>query len=410
LPTATLLPVIDLNYTLEQISMAADPIRFDDQTVDGYTFSNSTYVTRYPRGMEFTVTVTVPADRSILGVTLFYEAAGGGRSRVAAEPTANENEWRAIAFDTGGLPPWQRMNITWRVSDDAGNAIETAPVAVLYIDATREWWRIESQDVIVYWFDFPEQLGIEVVTAMAQVRDRYEKGFGGLLPYKPTVIIFPPGDSIGEFEPGGINNPRTTGQASADTQSAVLRVRGLEIEEIRQDCIWNEPRDLAWQMRFAASVATHEVAHLYQYEFYGGRGPAWWIEGEATFFETDSGLFDQRMRWLAERQDLPTLQGTGPSGMVGTPALDGCTHLGYEMGTSFINWLTNSYGGYEGHQQIVELLARNATLPQALEQVTGVSFVELERQWRVYVGLNPEPVIPTPEGYRFPASPTPFGQ
>lgn len=411
LPTATFLPVDDLDYTLEKIAMTADLIVFDDQTVDGYTFTNFTYVTRYPTGMEFTATITPPEGREILGVNLLHVSAGGGRGRAPADLTENENEWQAVAFDTGGLPPWQRFSVSFRVSDDSGASIETAPVDVIYIDPTREWWRVESQDVIAYWFDFEEQLGIEVVTAMAQVRDKYEKGFGGLLPFKPTVVIFPPGDSIGEFEPGGVGNPRTTGQASSDTQSAVLRVRGLEIEDIRVDCVWNEPRDVAWQMRFAASVATHEVAHLYQFEFFGGRGPAWWIEGQASFFETDSGLFDQRMRRLAEMGvDLATLQGQGPSGMVGTPAQDGCTHLGYEMGTSFINWLVNTYGGYEAHLQIVELMDSNVGLPEALEQVTGVSFLDLERQWRTYIGLNPDPVvIPTLE-YQFPASPTPFGQ
>lgn len=411
LPTATFLPVENLEYTLETVALTADPIVFDDQTVDGYVFSNMTYVTQYPQGMQFTATITPPEGREILAVNVMYESAGGGRGRAQADLTANPNEWQGVPFDRGGLPPWQKFKITFRVSDDSGASIETAPVDVVYIDPTREWYRVESQDIIAYWFDFPEELGVEVVTAFVQVRDKYEKGFGGLLPFKPIVVIFPPGDSIGEFEPGGIANPRTTGQASNDTQSAVLRVRGLEIEEIRKDCIWNEPRDLAWQMRFAASVATHEVAHLYQYEFFGGRGPAWWIEGQATFFETDSGLFDQRMRHLAELGvDLATLQDQGPSGMVGSPAADGCTHLGYEMGTSFINWLVNTYGGYDMHRQIVELMDSNVSLQDALEQVTGAAFLDLERQWRTYIGLNPDPVIiPTLE-YQFPATPTPFGQ
>ncbi|MBI5929352.1 MAG: hypothetical protein HY862_08595 [Chloroflexi bacterium] len=411
LPTATFLPVEDLEYSLETVAMTADPILFDDQTVEGYTFSSVTYVTKYPHGMQFTATITPPEGHAILGVNVMYESAGGGKGRAQADLTANPNEWQGIPFDRGGLPPWQKFKVWFRVSDDAGTSIETTPVEVVYIDPTREWHRIESQDVIAYWFDFPEQLGVEVVTALAQVRDKYEKGFGGLLPFKPIVVIFPPGDSIGEFEPGGIANPRTTGQASDDTQSVVLRVRGLEIEEIRKDCIWNEPRDLQWQMRFAASVATHEVAHLYQFQFYDGRGPAWWIEGDATFFETDSGPFDQRMRHLAEMGvDLATLQDQGPSGMVGSPAQDGCTHLGYEMGTSFINWLVNTYGGYEVHRQIIELMDSNVSLPEALEQVTGITFLDLERQWRTYIGLNPEPVIiPTLE-YQFPATSTPFGQ
>jgi hypothetical protein len=187
-------------------------------------------------------------------------------------------------------------------------------------------------------------------------------------------------------------------------------VRGLEIEDVRENCIWNEERDLEWQMRFAAAVATHEVAHLYQFAF-GSRGPTWWIEGQAYFFMLEMGPVDQRLQNLAMMgEDLSTLQGPGPSGQAGTPAIDGCTHLGYEMGASFINWVVNTYGGFEAHQQIVDLLSSNVTLPNAFEQVTGVDFLSLEQQWREYIGLNPEPFVPTQPPIRFPPTVTPFGQ
>jgi hypothetical protein len=397
LPTATFLPTDNLEYTIELIQAEHAVQVFPDETIDGFSIQNLSYISRYPAGLEFKLTILPPDGEEIAAVTLLYEFAGGARGRIQAQPTAVENEWIGVPFDTHGLPPWQVMDVNFRISTISGLSVETTPVMVEYYDPTRPWWRAESQDAIVYWFDFPRELGDEVMKAIAAVRGKYEAGFGGLLSYRPRVIIFPPGDAIGEYQAGGQNNPRTTGSANNTTQSAVLRVRGLEIEDIRKDCIWNEPRDLNWQMRFAASVTTHEIAHLYQYEFFNATGPAWWIEGQATFFELDSGPFDARMRHLATYEDLSTLQGQGPSGMVGTPASDGCTHLGYEMGTSFINWLVNSYGGYDTHRQIVELMARNISLDAALEQVTGISFIELEKQWRAYLGLNPEPVIiPTP--------------
>ncbi len=404
LPTATFLPVDDLEYTIEEVVASSDPINFDDQEIGGFSFTNFTYESLYPRGLDFKVTITPPTDEEIIAVTLYYEFSGGARSREQAVQTDSDGEWQAVPYATGGLPPWQFMSVSFRVATASGLSIDTEPVTVQYHDATRSWWRAESADAVVYWFDFPEEFGDVLMKGIAAVQDKYEKGFGGRLSYRPIVIIFPPGDIIGEYRAGGQNNPRTTGSASRATQSAVLRIRGLEIEEIRQDCIWNEPRDLEWQMEYSMSVATHEIAHLYQYEFFNGAGPAWWIEGQATFFEWDSGPFDDRMRNLAQTQDLATLQGSGPSGMVGTPASDGCTHLGYEMGTSFINWFVNTYGGYEAHRQVVELMDSNVLLADALEQVTGVAFTELEKQWREYIGLNPEPFIrPTPT---FPSFPT----
>ncbi|MCB9436003.1 MAG: hypothetical protein H6673_03305 [Anaerolineales bacterium] len=412
-PTSTYLPIpSDFTYTFDTVQMTADPIVYDDQTVDGFTFTDFTYTTRYPLGLDFTVKITPPPDftEDIVSVSLMYRFAAGSQGRARAQEI-DDGRWQAVPYDTRGLAPWMTMDVVWRVAYGETGVAETTPVHVQYIDPTRTWSRIESEDVIVYWYDFPDEFGEVLADAFVSVRDRFIQGFGDLLPFKPTVIIFPPGDAMGEFQAGGQINPRTTGQANGETYSAVLRVRGLEIEDIRTECIWNEPRDLEWQMRYAASVATHEVAHLYQYA-YGSRGPAWWIEGEATFFELEMGPVDERLRHLVTvlDQDLATLQGQGPSGQVGTPALDGCTHLGYDMGASFINWLVTTHGGYATHLKIVELTAANTILDQAIERATGVPFSELEYQWRQYLGLTTEAYVPPTLGYQPPPSPTPFGQ
>lgn len=414
MPTSTYFPIpADFSYTFDKVQMTDDPIVFEDQDIDGFIFTDFTYITRYPMGLDFTVKIAPPADlgENIVSVNLVYRFPAGTQGRVRAQKI-DEEVWQAVPYDTRGLPPWMTMNVVWRVAYGETGVVETAPVSVPYIDPTRTWSRIESEDVIIYWFDFPDEFGEILAHAFVHVRDRFIQGFGSVLPFKPTVIIFPPGDSMGEFQSGGQINPRTTGQANNDTYSAVLRVRGLEIEDIRKDCIWNEERNLDWQMRFAASVATHEVAHLYQYAFYGARGPAWWTEGQATFFELEMGPVDERLRHLVTvlEQDLSTLQGMGPSGEVGTPAIDGCTHLGYEMGASFINWLINTHGGYVAHQEIVRLTRANTVLDQAIEIATGIPFAELENQWRQYIGLTTEAFVPPTQSYQFPPSPTPFGQ
>lgn len=410
LPSPTYLPISeDFSYSLERVSYTDDPIRFEDQSIDGFSFTDLTYITQYPAGLAFSAVISVPDNVEIASVNLIYRFPAGTQGRALA--TYEDGIWRATPYETRGLPPWMTMNIVWRVSYGDTGVVETEPVEVQYIDPTREWFRVESEDVIVYWFDFNEEFGEVVAEAFAQVRGRYIETFREPLPFKPTVVIFPPGDLLGEFRSGGQINPRTTGFANSDSYAAVLRIRGLEIEDIRSECIWNEPRDVEWQMRYSASVATHEVAHLYQYaNGVAGRSPAWWVEGQATYLELEMGPVDARLRNLAQMgEDLATLQGSGPSGMVGTPAIDGCTHLGYEIGASFINWLVNNYGA-ETHAQIVDLIARNTVLGDAIEIATGQSFAELESEWRRYIGLNPEPVIPPTQAFQFPPTPTPFGQ
>lgn len=408
-PTPTYAPIPDdFTYTVETVSFTDEPIAFEDQVIDGFSVTDFTYMTRYPRGLEFSVRIAVPDDVDIASVNAVYRFPAGTQGRVRAEYLPEQDLWTATAYDRGGLPPWMTMDVTWRIAYGADGLVETEPVNVQYIDPTRAWFRMESEDAIVYWFDFSEELGAVVAESFVKVRPRYLEAFREFLPFKPTVVIFPPGETIAESRVNGQLNPLTTGFAIRDNYAAVLRIRGLEIEELRRECIWNEPRDEEWQMRFAASVATHEVAHLYQFAF-GSIGPGWWSEGQATYLELEMGPVEERLRALvASGEDLMTFQGPGPSPMVSRAASDGCTHLGYEMGAHFINYIVNRFGG-EAHAAIVDNLLL-MTLEDAIEAATGETLLQLERDWRTYLGVNPEPNIPPTMEMVFPPTSTPFGQ
>jgi hypothetical protein len=79
------------------------------------------------------------------------------------------------------------------------------------------------------------------------------------------------------------------------------------------------------------------------------------------------------------------------------------------MGTSFYNFMYGTYG-LEGIGQWHELLGNNLRMDDALVQVTGKTLAELERDWRIYLGLVPDPYVRPTEPYAFPPTVTPFGQ
>jgi hypothetical protein len=73
--------------------------------------------------------------------------------------------------------------------------------------------------------------------------------------------------------------------------------------------------------------------------------------------------------------DFPTLQGTGPGGGALTAAEDGCTHLIYDMGASFMSWLVETHGGMDTYRAIVEAMRGGYTVAEALEKATGQPFL-----------------------------------
>ena len=172
-------------------------------------------------------------------------------------------------------------------------------------------------------------------------------------------------------------------------------MRTLEPAAIRANCIWNpENPDVEFQMKQAASTTVHEVAHLYQ-DAVGVGGPSWWVEGQATFFETfEEYPVHDRLRKLAELRggDFPTFQGQGPNaGGALTADEDGCTHLIYDMGASFMQWIVATQGGMDTYRAIVDEMSTGILLADALEAATGIPMVDLENEWRAFLGVEPIP-------------------
>jgi hypothetical protein len=386
----------DDTYTVTIVGGVDEPQSYEDQSIDGFTITDFSYRSLYPGGMEFKATITPPEGVSINQVTLFYTFATGKGGRIQAELGDNPNEWIAIPYEARGLPPWHEIDAYWGIRAADGITVDSSPVHAVYYDASREWFRAESDDVLVYWYGMPEELGKYVIDAMAQNREKYIAGFGDVLPYRPMAVIFPPGPDWNEYKgDSSIDDTEFgfTGTIIPEAASTIQRVRTLEPAAIRKDCIWNPQNPtVEYQMNMAASTVTHEVAHIYQEEFGVNRGPSWWIEGQATFFETfEEYPVHERISKLAQLTDgpFPTLQ--DPSLSRGTQITyeDGCTHRGYDMGASFMKWLTEDYGDMEMYNAIVQEVKRGTTVEDALQVVTGKTFLELENEWRAFLGIPP---------------------
>jgi hypothetical protein len=331
-------------------------------------------------------------------ISLPYTFSNRGLKGNPAEirPGSAPNEWVAILYELRGMTPWHELEARWEIRTQDGATIESEPLRTVYGDPTREWFRAESEDIVVYWFGVADQLGRYVINAMAANREKYHAGFGIALPYRPVAIIYPPGGLWNEYKGRATVDDTdfgSTGTIIRETGSTIQRVRTLEPAAIRQNCIWN-PQDPGEEFQFnqAASTTVHEVAHLYQ-DALGLNGPSWWIEGQATFFETFAEYpVHDRLRKLAElRGSFPSFQGEGPGGGAYTAAEDGCTHLIYDMGSSFMLWLADTHGGLDMYRQIVDQMSAGNTLEVSLQNVTGQSLLDLENEWRAFLG---QPEVP----------------
>jgi hypothetical protein len=392
---------------VEKVGGTLETLTFEGETIDGVTIGETQATSEYPDGATFVV--DIEAEEEIDRVTLFVRYPHNSGLRSIATPTGNENEWQAVIYDRPGQPPWQEMDFYWSVTLADGSFVESSAHQFVYSDPTREWYRSATPLLKLYWFGEDESFGQVAQEAMYAVRERHEIAFGGGLGYTPIAVLFPDLESFSEFRSGGTaGSARLAGFTSNDLGMTVQRF--TRSSGISSCPIYPVPEERTDEFVYnsAATTISHEVTHLYQYEN-NLTGPIWFQEGGATWFSYNP--FRGREEGLRDRgpnDDLPTLQGYGPSSSSFTPS--GCNALVYWMGTSFYQYLYGAYG-LDAIAEWHDLLRTNTLMDNAMQQAFGKGFAELEMDWRQYLGLPRQAATPIPtEPYRFPPTMTPFGQ
>ncbi|NDJ78934.1 MAG: hypothetical protein GYB65_22005 [Chloroflexi bacterium] len=345
-----------------------------------WTVGEITFTSNFPAGFSFTAEISSGAGPIERGRVIWSHAPGTQRSRpieVDADTGLVRSAWDAT--DADAVPPWVGVTYYFDVGDAAGNSFQTEPQFAEYEDTSREWVRTEGEDIIVFAYNLPPDVGPMTVEAMAQQRETYRGAWGELLPYTPRAILF--GDRAAYLEwqitPA---NPRSIGTTRSDWGSTVQVVSGGNVYDL------------------AYGTVLHEVGHLYQSE-YTIMAVDWFNEGNATFFELNQQYdYERRVRLMAANGTLPTiLQGTGPS-IRGQNGRDG-----YDIGYTFWKWWTDTYG-LEGHRELIDLLDLGVGRIEAIETVSGMSAAQVEQEWRIWLGASPIPptLIPTPTTYFVP--------
>lgn len=362
-----------------------------------WTINSNEFTSNFPQGFDFTIDAQSSAGQ-IVSATAYWRHTPSQIKRADLKVDSSgpiTASWHPTLGDS--VPQWVQVEHWWVLKDEKGNFYETDHKVDLYEDNTHNWKQAESEDVIVYWEEgIPDQVGQDTLDAMKKRREFYRQNWGKLLDYRPRVIIYADFQSFDEWDLG--IDPPTNGSPT---------IVGLTSPE------WGGTAQVYIKKYGTKGVAygtvLHEVGHLYQFATGGTTGlPGWLYEGDASYFELIPDYdYVQRARDMAAEGRLPTLQGAGPA-IFGQNARDG-----YDIGYAFFRWLAETYGK-GAHLQLWTLLARGKTSTQALETVTGKKFVDMEIDFRTWLGAkNPIPptLFPTrtpepTEPYDFPPTPT----
>lgn len=375
-----------------------------------WTLTDSTFTSNYPDGFQFEAFAKSSAGE-LVSVSIYYShtpnSDDDARERGEVDPETGKVTVIVDGREADDIPPWVAINYRWRLLDSAGTVYWSDWfVGNEYSDRTHQWERRESEDLIIFIQEgFPEKAVDMAFDAMAEARPLYIEAFGRLLSYKPRMMLFAGKDAFEEwrspeYELRGID---FIGQASGYWGAFIQLIYGDDLED------------------FAYGTVIHEIGHLYQDDLYEFRAPSWWIEGNATYLELHQQYdYEARIRDAVQFMQLGSIF-TENGVDIFADGPDGRGRWGYDLGYTFNKWLIDTYG-WEAHRELIALLAVPENLPayevddhfeQSLEQVLDLPIFEIESLWREWLGISEAvpTLLPTPTiEFRFPASPTPFGQ
>ncbi len=337
---------------------------------------NSTFESNFPNGFTFTLEATSTGGKIVSAAAIWRHSPVSSRTRRIATIDESGTQMTAVWERAPGdaVPQWAGVEYWWLLQDEAGNLYETPRQYAEYADNTRNWKRMESDDIIIFWQEgVPDSIGPMTIAAMERQRPFFEANWANPLGYKPRAIIYANFETWGEWSPGRgtvgggivvVGQTSQTWGATAQVYDPIIQ----PVEEVANDTV------------------LHEVAHLYQYANGGTAGLRWFIEGNATFFELTSGpRIEQRVRRWAQAGTLPSLQEQGPGG-----------REAYDVGYMFWVWLTETYGA-NAHRRVWEFIRSGRTQRAALEAITNLGFVEMETAFRTWLGaINAEAPTPLP--------------
>ena len=152
IPTPTPHPVENISYELTVVGGESVTLTSPGIEADGITVGETSFTSMYPRGIELTISAE-SENGDIQDVILFIELVNGSNTRFNAEYDGERDVWVAHPWQDGdGQPGWTPFEYFWRVRDETDVSVETEPVHGDYSDPNREWFRVETDDIIMYWF------------------------------------------------------------------------------------------------------------------------------------------------------------------------------------------------------------------------------------------------------------------
>jgi hypothetical protein len=335
-----------------------------------WTVKQMALASKYPKGFDFVLDASSDAGKITIAKVNWRHSTGKPISLMVFPDQSGKyvGHWAPNIYQD--LPQWVGIDYWWTLTDEHGNVFETEHGYSEYVDNTRKWKRLVSEDAVIHWeASLPADVGPQIAAALKDHREKYQQAWGKLLNYKPHIIIYASYKPWQEWSPA--IDPTTLEGETSPYWGATIQIYHSEMKDATK--------------YLAFGVVLHEVEHLYQQTFTPFDTylkQVWFFEGDASYME-EYPQYDyvKRVKAMAAAGTLPFLQKEAALRMQDDP------RLAYDVGCAVWQYVEATYGP-DMHRKIWETVRKGIPIDQAIKLATGDDFAVMEKGFRKWLGAS----------------------
>ena len=331
--------------------------------IPGLAVARNEATVEFPEGITFAL--DAESNDPVANLELLYRAPGLETFSVELPPfTAGSTELdieHPIDLRSGELPAGVDVQYRWRITDEDGDVVETPEQTLSWFDDRYEWTPLSGPNVTVNAYDADPDFQQAILDAAERTITSLAESYGAEMEQPVRVWVYADKDHLyGALAPN--SEPWIAGAAYPGLHVIMAVLPPGDYDE-------------------AGRVVPHEISHqvLHQATENAFNSPPQWLdEGLATYWqETGRDRFYSYALELAATGEVPplrTLNGTFPY------ERDGAT-AAYAYSLTAVMYILDTWGD-EGMSKLLATFSEGITYEDAIQQGLGISFDELDRQWR----------------------------
>ena len=331
--------------------------------IPGLAVARNEAAVNFPDGITFTL--DAETTDPIANLELLYHAPGLETLSVELPPfeggTTDLEIEHPVDLRAGVLPTGIDVQYRWRITEADGDIVETPEQTLSWFDDRYDWTPLSGPNVTVYTYDADPNFQQAILDAAERTVSNLAESYGTELDQPVRVWAYADKEHLyGALAPN--SEPWIAGAAYPPLHVIMVVLPPGNYDEVGR-------------------VVPHEISHqvLYQATKNAFSSPPQWLdEGLATYWqESGRDRFYSHALELAATGEVPplrTLNGTFPYDREGATA-------SYAFSLSAVMYILDTWGD-EGMSKLLATFSEGITHEDAIEKGLGITFDELDRQWR----------------------------